>query len=129
MAKVIGLGGLFFKSRDSAALQQWYARVLGLEFASWGGVVFRPEAAAAQPGAATAFSLFKADTDHFAPSDMDYMFNLMVDDLDAVLARCRAEGVEPLKPEPDEFNGRFAHIMDPEGRKIELWQPAPMPGS
>ena len=128
MAKVLGVGGVFFKSRDGAALRDWYARVLGLEFADWGGVAFKPDAAMAKPGAATVFSPFKADTDHFAPSDKDYMFNLMVDDLDGVLARCRAEGVEPLKPIPDEYNGRFAHIMDPEGRKIELWEPAPMPG-
>jgi predicted enzyme related to lactoylglutathione lyase len=54
------------------------------------------------------------------------MFNLIVDDLDAVLARAKAEGVEPVKLFPDEANGKFAHIMDFEGRKIELWQPKPM---
>jgi predicted enzyme related to lactoylglutathione lyase len=75
------------------------------------------------------FSPFAADTDYFAPSNQDFMFNLMVDDLDAMLARCKAEGVEPVKMFPDEFNGRFAHIMDPEGRKIELWQPRPMAGA
>ena len=128
MAKVLGLGGAFFKSRDGAALRDWYGRVLGLEFADWGGVVFTPDAAMAQPGAATVFCPFKPDTDHFAPSDKDYMFNLMVDDLDGMLARCKAEGVEPVKLFPDEINGRFAHIMDPEGRKIELWEPKTMPG-
>ena len=126
MVKVLGLGGLFFKSADSEATRLWYARVLGLDFTEWGGVVFTPDAAMAQPGAATAFSPFKADTDYFAPSDKDYMFNLIVDDLDGVLARCKAEGVEPVKLFPDEGNGRFAHIMDLEGRKIELWQPKPM---
>jgi predicted enzyme related to lactoylglutathione lyase len=129
MAKVIGIGGLFFKSADGAALRDWYARVLGLEFADWGGVVFTPEAAAATPGAATVFSPFAADTDYFAPSAKDFMFNLMVDDLDAMLARCKAAGVEPVKLFPDEANGRFAHILDPEGRKIELWQPKPMKGA
>ena len=127
MAKVIGLGGLFFKSRDGAALRAWYTRVLGIAFEEWGGVAFTPDAAMAKPGAATVFSPFKADTDYFAPSDKDYMFNLMVDNLDGVLARCKAEGVEPVKLVPDEANGRFAHIMDPEGRKIELWEPKPMP--
>lgn len=126
MVKVLGLGGLFFKSADSEATRLWYARVLGLDFTEWGGVVFTPDAAMAQPGAATVFSPFKADTDYFAPSDKDYMFNLIVDDLDGVLARCKAEGVEPVKLFPDEGNGRFAHIMDLEGRKIELWQPKPM---
>jgi predicted enzyme related to lactoylglutathione lyase len=128
MAKVLGIGGLFFKSADGDALRAWYGRVLGLEFADWGGVVFTPDAAAAHPGSGSVFSPFKADTDHFAPSDKEFMFNLMVDDLAAMLARCKAEGVEPVKVFPDEANGRFAHIMDPEGRKIELWEPKPMAG-
>lgn len=123
MAKVIGLGGLFFKSADTEATRAWYARVLGLEFDVWGGLVFSPEVVAAHPGAGTVFSPFSADTDYFAPSDKEFMFNLMVDDLDAMLARCAAEGVEPVKVFPPEPNGRFAHIMDPDGRKIELWQP------
>ena len=125
VAKILGLGGLFFKSADPAATNEWYARVLGIKVEPW-GVVFTPDAAAAHPGAATVFSPFKADTDYFAPSDKEFMFNLMVDDLDAVLARAKAEGVEPVKLFPDEANGRFAHIMDLEGRKIELWQPKPM---
>ena len=124
--KVIGLGGLFFRSADPAALREWYGRVLGLEFADWGGVVFTPATAAAQPGAATVFSGFAADSDYFAPSTNEFMFNLMVDDLDGMLARCAAQGVEPIKLMPDEGMGQFAHIMDPEGRKIELWEPKPM---
>ena len=113
MAKVLGVGGVFFKSRDQAAMREWYTRVLGLEFTDWGGVQFLPEVAMAQPGAATVFTSFKADTDHFAPSDKEFMFNLMVDDLDGMLARCKAEGVEPVKVFPDDPSGRLAHIMDP----------------
>ena len=124
--KVIGLGGLFFKSADTAAMREWYGRVLGLEFNDWGGLVFLPATAAAHPGAGTVFSPFAADTDYFAPSDKEFMFNLMVDDLDAMLARCAQQGVMPLKTMPDEGMGSFAHIIDPEGRKIELWQPKPM---
>lgn len=126
MAKTLGLGGLFFKSADGAAMREWYGRVLGLSFEEWGGVVFEPSVAAAHPGAGTVFSSFDADTDYFAPSDKEFMFNLMVDDLDGVLARAAEQGVEPIKAFPDEGNGRFAHIMDPEGRKIELWEPKPM---
>lgn len=126
MAKVLGVGGVFFKSRDGDAMRDWYKRVLGLEFADWGGALFLPQDAAAHPGAATVFSPFKADTDYFAPSDKEFMFNLMVDDLDAILARAKGEGVEPIKLFPDEGNGKFAHILDNEGRKIELWQPKPM---
>ena len=126
MPKVLGLGGLFFKSADTGAMREWYGRVLGLAFDEWGGLVFLPETAAAHPGAGTVFSPFAADTDYFAPSDKEFMFNLMVDDLDGMLARCAEHGVEPTLVMRDEANGHFAHIMDPEGRKIELWQPKSM---
>jgi len=126
MAKVLGLGGLFFKSADPAATCAWYNRVLGIEFEDWGGTVFLPEVAAAHPGAGTVFSPFKADTDYFDPSEEHFMINLMVDDLPAMLARCKANGVQPILEMFGEANGDFAHIMDPEGRKLELWQPKPM---
>jgi predicted enzyme related to lactoylglutathione lyase len=125
MAKVLGIGGLFFKSTDPAAMKSWYGQVLGMPFEEW-GMVFTPDAAAAHPGAATVFSPFAANTDYFAPSDAAFMFNLMVDDLDGILSRCAEHGVTPIKIMPDEGMGSFAHIMDPEGRKIELWQPKPM---
>lgn len=125
MARILGLGGLFFKSADPAGMREWYGRVFGLPVEEW-GLVFTPEAAAAHAGAATVFAPFGKDTDYFMPSDKEFMFNLMVDDLDAMLARCAEHGVEPVKNFPPEPNGRFAHIMDPEGRKIELWEPKPM---
>ncbi|MEQ1548037.1 MAG: VOC family protein [Chakrabartia sp.] len=125
MPKVLGIGGLFFKSADPAACRIWYGRVLGIPLEPW-GMAFTPDAAAAHPGAATVFAPFAADTDYFAPSDAAFMFNLMVDDLDGILARCGEHGVLPIAPVLDEPNGRFAHIMDPEGRKIELWEPKPM---
>lgn len=129
MAKVLGIGGLFFKAKDSAATMQWYARVLGLELTDWGGVVFKPGALAAQEGAGTVFSAFAGDTDYFEPSSAEFMFNLVVDDLDGVLARCKREGVEPVKVMLEEAMGRFAHIIDLDGRKIELWEPKPMEGA
>lgn len=125
MSKVLGLGGLFFKSADPAAMREWYGRVLGLKFDDWGGLVFLPETAAAHPGAGTVFSPFAADTGYFAPSDKEFMFNLMVDDLHGILAGCAQHGVMPLASVLDEANGRFAHIIDLEGRKIELWEPKP----
>jgi predicted enzyme related to lactoylglutathione lyase len=125
MPKVLGLGGLFFKSADTAATREWYGRVLGMPFEPW-GLVFTPDAAAAHPGAGTVFAPFGADTGYFAPSEKEFMFNLMVDDLDGILARCAEHDVQPLDAILDEANGRFAHIMDPEGRKIELWEPKPM---
>lgn len=126
MARVIGLGGLFFKAADPAATRAWYAEVLGIEFDQWGGTFFTPDIAAAHPGAGTVLSAFDATTDYFAPSDKEFMFNLMVDDMDGILARAASHGVEPIKVMPDEGMGPFAHLMDPDGRKIELWQPKPM---
>lgn len=126
MASVLGIGGVFFKAADTAATREWYARVLGIDFADWGGTVFDPQVAAAHPGAGTVFSPFKADTDYFVPSTENFMINLMVDDLAAMLERCRAQGVEPILEMFGEANGDFAHIMDCDGRKLELWQPKPM---
>jgi len=127
MARVLGIGGVFFKSSDPRALSDWYRDVIGLELEDWGGVVFRPEAMAGHPGAATVFSAFEAESTYFEPSTRDFMINLAVDDLDGILASCAAHGVD-VKVLPDEPNGRFAHLLDPEGTKIELWQPKPMPG-
>ena len=125
MAKVLGIGGVFFKSKDPAALLKWYADVLGMPLQDWGGVLLMPENMAGHPGAATVFSPFKQDTTYFQPSTKDFMINLAVDDLEGVLASCAKHGVE-AKVMPDEPNGRFAHVMDPEGTRIELWQPKPM---
>ena len=126
MARVIGVGGIFFKAKDKGALVKWYKDVLGLEMQDWGGAFITPETMAAHPGAGTVFSPFEADTDYMLPSTKDFMINLAVDDLDGILASCAAHGVE-ANVLPDEPNGRFAHILDPEGTKIELWQPKPMP--
>ena len=126
MAKVLGIGGVFFRARDADALRAWYRRVLGLAIEDWGGVVFSPDLAAAHPGAGTVWSPFKADTTYFAPSTKDFMINFMVDDLAAMLSRLTAEGVTGVNVLPDEANGRFAHLLDPEGNKIELWEPKPM---
>jgi predicted enzyme related to lactoylglutathione lyase len=125
MARVLGVGGVFFKSKDPATLADWYRDVLGLDVQDWGGVVFRPDPMAAQPGAGTVFTPFPNDTDYFAPSTKDFMINLAVDDLDGILVSCAKHGVE-ANVLPDEPNGRFAHILDPDGTKIELWQPKPM---
>ena len=126
MAKIIGIGGVFFKVRNGEAFREWYRRVLGLEINDWGGVFFTPELASRTPGAGTVWSSFEQETTYFTPSQRDFMINFMVDDLDAVLARCKEHGVEPLKAFADEANGKFAHIMGPEDIKIELWEPKPM---
>jgi predicted enzyme related to lactoylglutathione lyase len=81
---------------------------------------------AEQPGAGTVFSLFPDDTDYFAPSTKPFMLNLAVDDLAGILELAKAHGVEPVRTFDDQPNGRYAHIVDPEGTTLELWEPAPM---
>jgi predicted enzyme related to lactoylglutathione lyase len=120
MAKVLGIGGVFFKAEDPDGLKDWYRRALGLKIESWGAVMFEP-----LPSGVTVWSPFAADTTHFAPSTLDTMINFVVDDLDGVLARAAAEGAEPIGREDQDEQGRFAWLLDPSGRKIELWQPAP----
>ncbi|HMV68158.1 MAG TPA: VOC family protein [Myxococcota bacterium] len=124
MAKVLGVGGFFYKSADPAAARAWYTRVLGFEFQPWGGLAFTPDEMAAKKGSATVWNVMKPDSDYPAPSTREFMINLVVDDMDAVLARAKAEGVEPVKLFPDEGFGRFAHILDPDGIKLELWEPS-----
>ena len=120
MAKVTGLGGIFFKSCDPAALAAWYAKHLGLEVEAWGGVRF--EENEQRPGY-TLWSPFAADTAYFGPGAQPYMINFRVDDLDALLAQLRAAGAAvDERVEQSEF-GRFGWVTDPEGTRIELWQP------
>jgi catechol 2,3-dioxygenase-like lactoylglutathione lyase family enzyme len=119
MAQVLGIGGVFFRAADPAALGGWYRRVLGLEIGEWNGAMFPAAGQAYQ-----VFSLFPADTEYFGTSGQGFMINLMVDDLDGVLEKAKAEGVEPLKREDGDY-GRFAWVLDPAGTKVELWEPAP----
>jgi predicted enzyme related to lactoylglutathione lyase len=120
MAKVTGLGGIFFKARDPVALGAWYAKHLGLRVEEWGGVRFDDDSGRA---GYTLWSPFAADTGYFAPSTQPYMINFRVDDLDALLAQLRADGIEVDDHIDDSEYGRFGRLMDPEGTRIELWQP------
>lgn len=118
MAQVLGIGGVFFKADNGAAVGEWYRRVLGMEVSEWGGAVFPPLKRGYH-----VWSPFKADTTYFEPSAAAFMVNFVVDDLDGVLERARAEGVEPVARDDADPNGRFAWLMDPVGVKIELWEP------
>jgi predicted enzyme related to lactoylglutathione lyase len=122
MAQVLGLG-VFYTAKDPAAVRAWYAAVLGLEMQDWGGVSLSPGSLAALPGAAATLSVFAEDTTYLAPSTKPFMLNLVVDDMDGMLARASAAGVTPTWREDNDAFGRFAHFEDPEGVKIELWQP------
>ena len=122
MARVTGIGGVFFKARDPKMLAKWYRDNLGLDVQEWGGAALRwgtPE----NPSGTTAWSLFSADTSHFAPSTAPFMVNYRVDDLGALLDALRNKGCNVLGgPEASEY-GTFAWVLDPEDNKVELWEP------
>ena len=124
MKRVTGIGGIFFKAEDPQALGAWYKRHLGIDVQSWGGAAFEwkgpdnPEG-----GGMTVWNPFPSDTDYFAPGTAPFMVNYRVDDLHALLGILRSEGVEVQeKVEESEF-GKFGWVIDPEGNKVELWEP------
>ena len=121
MARVTGIGGVFFKSTGKgAALAAWYREHLGLALEDFGGAVLRwPDAGL------TVWCVADADSQWFSPSTASMMVNYRVDDLDGMLAQLRAAGVEAVAGPESHENGKFAWIMDPEGNKVELWQPPP----
>ena len=124
MKRVTGLGGIFFKAKDSKKLVAWYAEHLGLPVDAWGGVSF-PWRKDEDPEArgSTIWSVFKDDTTYFEPSRAPFMINYRVDDLDAVLEALRAEGVAVDEKVDESEYGRFGWATDPEGNRFELWQP------
>jgi len=121
MARVIGLGGIFFKSPDPAALASWYQQHLGLDIEHWGGCAFHT--AQLPSGSYHVWSPFSADSDYFAPSTKGFMFNLMVDDLKGALDQLRAAGAQVMNNTEDSELGNFGWFIDPDGNKVELWQP------
>ena len=122
---ITGIGGVFFKARDPKALAAWYRDVLGMPLQPWGGAKLRYDAPKHPP--AMAWNAFPASTDHFAPSTGDFMINYAIDDMDALLAKLRAKRVTILEQKDDDMFGRFAWIVDPEGNKVELWEPKRAP--
>lgn len=126
MARVTGIGGVFFKSRgDHTALANWYQKHLGIPLEPWGGAVLRWPDDKAEDKGLTVWSVAKSDTKWFAPSDASFMINYRVDDLDELLTSLRAAGVEVLGGPESAENGKFAWIADPDGNKVELWEPMP----
>jgi catechol 2,3-dioxygenase-like lactoylglutathione lyase family enzyme len=117
MAKVLGVGGVFFKAKDPAALRNWYRDKLGLSIEDWGGSVLHSE-----PKTFTIWNPFAADSTYF-PGPL--MINFRVDDLDALLAKLRADGVNVLDRYEKTDDGAFGYVVDPEGTMLELWQPPP----
>jgi predicted enzyme related to lactoylglutathione lyase len=124
MARVTGLGGVFLRARDPKALMAWYAMHLGLKPSSYGGVNFVwNECEQPEGDGLTVFSLFPSDTGYFGPGTQQVMMNFRVDNLDELLEQLESAGVNIDPKREDADYGRFAWIHDPEGNRVELWQP------
>ena len=123
MARITGLGGIFYKVADTGKTLEWYQSNLGIG-GEWGAMFpFKAD----DPEGFSLFSQFKAETDYFGPSSKEFMVNFRVDDLDGMISDLEGKGIEILGRQDEDY-GRFAWIMDPDGVKIELWQqlgPAP----
>jgi predicted enzyme related to lactoylglutathione lyase len=124
MKRVTGIGGIFFQARDPAALGAWYKKHLGIDVQDWGGAAFRWTDDEGMPSAGTTiWSVSNAESDPFAPGKASFMVNYRVADLDSLLAALRSEGCDVLEKTDDSEYGKFGWVIDPEGNKVELWQP------
>ncbi|XXS97823.1 VOC family protein [Sorangium sp. So ce363] len=124
MKRVTGIGGIFFKAKDAPALQAWYKRHLGIDVQEWGGTAFTWTDGEGKPVAGTTvWSIASAQGDQFAPSTATFMVNYRVEDLHALVKVLREEGCNVLEKIDDSEYGKFAWVIDPEGNKVELWQP------
>ncbi len=117
MAKVLGVGGVFFKSKDPTQLYAWYQKHLGIEKGEGPGVSFP------KSSDYIVWSIFNSNTDYFAPPSKEYMFNLVVDDLEGALKQVAEGGAEIVGEIECYDNGRFGWFIDPDGNKVELWKP------
>jgi len=123
MQRVTGIGGIFFKADNPEKLREWYTKHLQLPIEDWGGASFKwREKENPEREGYTIWSPFEADTDYFEPGKKPFMINFRVENLDEVLAQLKAEGLIVEEKQESEF-GKFSWIMDPEGNRIELWEP------
>ena len=122
MKRVTGIGGIFFKAKDPAALGAWYRDHLGLDVTEWNGAIFKWGGEGSEPGM-TIWSPFAADTTYMAPGTASFMINCRVADLAALLAALRAEGCDVVDKTETSEQGKFGWVIDPEGNKVELWEP------
>jgi len=116
------MGGIFFKCSDPAGIKEWYKTHLGLPVDPYGATFEWRDAADPEKKGQTIWSPFKKETDYFAPSGKDFMFNYRVENLEWLLGELKKEGIEQIGEMQSYDYGKFAHIMDPEGNKIELWE-------
>jgi predicted enzyme related to lactoylglutathione lyase len=124
MAKITGIGGVFFKSTsDNTALVEWYRKHLGMALEDFGGAILRWPADAAKDGGLTVWHVAGKDSKWFSPSTSSFMVNYRVDNLGELLDQLRADGIPIIQGPESHENGDFAWIMDPDNNKIELWEP------
>ncbi len=124
MARVTGLGGIFFKTRNPKAIHEWYEKHLGIRKDADGSVVFKWRHLEAQEHVGyTVWGPFSHDTKYFGPGPSPYMINFRVDDLNGLLKRLRNPGVQVEKEIEESEYGRFGWITDPDGNRVELWEP------
>lgn len=123
--RITGLGGLFFKTADKEKTLAWYRDNLAMETTDFGSVFQWREHGDADEVGYTVWSPFAEDTDYFAPSEAPFMMNFRVENLDALLETLKSAGATIVGGPKEEPNGRFAWVLDPEGRKLELWEPVP----
>lgn len=124
MRRVTGIGGIFFKARDAPALLAWYKRHLGIDVQAWGGTSFPWTGSDGKPVAGTTiWSVGSADADTFAPSQSSFMVNYRVEDARALAKLLKEDGCNVLDKIEESEYGTFAWVIDPEGNKVELWQP------
>jgi predicted enzyme related to lactoylglutathione lyase len=126
MKRVTGIGGIFFHAKDPSRLRDWYRMHLGIDVQDWGGAAFPWASADGTPATgSTIWSINAAEDHQFAPGNATFMINYRVEDLTALLDALRAEGCQVLEKTDDSEYGKFGWVIDPEGNKVELWQPPP----
>ncbi len=124
MQRVTGIGGVFFKAKDAPALRAWYQRHLGIDVQVWGGTSFAWADAQGKPTAgSTVWSICPQESDQFAPSSASFQINYRVADLHGLIQVLRDEGCQVLDKIEDSEYGKFAWVIDPEGNRVELWEP------
>ena len=126
MKRVTGIGGIFFKAKDPVALRAWYRTHLGIAVEEWGGAAFRWTDEDGDPVAGTTtWTVSDATGDYFAPSTSSFMINYRFADLHALVQALRDEGCNVMDKIDESEYGKFGWVIDPEGNKVELWEPPP----
>ena len=124
MQRVTGIGGVFFHARDPVSLRAWYQQHLGIDVQDWGGAAFTWADGDGKPTAGTTvWSIMAPEGGYFAPSTASFMINYRVADLHGLLATLKSEGCSVVDKVDESELGKFGWVMDPEGNKIELWEP------